>query len=674
MKQYYLSYALLILTLLYSCKNDENAPENNEALFFINDKNIDVNTLGRETDTAEINNRLAYVKSLKNIDNAKSILFQCIYHSHKLKYHNGLASAYNHLGVIYGIDRNVDTALLSFYKALFYTTLEPGLLILKANIYNNIGSLYFNISQFDSACFYLYRAVNLVEQKKLPQKLYDKDDRIYYDLASYWLKFGEYNKAQHFLNKSKEIASLRKDSARLHQLSILTATAYYFKHSYDTALLLFKKALEYPQVDTSEKLGLIASLGATYLNKLEPEKALPYCDSAYQMAKRQGKEDIILRAYLRLGQTYFMLGRYNGLEGLFTEVIRLATKLKMSDELELSYQYLAAINDKKGNYKAASILRDSLVALWREKYGAEKTKIIGQVDAQYRVAEKEKQLLQKQLQLNQQRNQLKEKNLWIGGITASSLLLLTLLGSMYRGNKRRRRMHEQQLQVLQHQQQIAQLQAVMHGEEQERTRLARELHDGVGGMLAAIKMNLSTDHNGEGSQQARLDSVMLMVEKTAKEVWKTAHNLMPDILNQYSFPEALAMYRDTINSGKDLQIDLQFHTEWQQLNASFELSLYRVLQELIQNIVKHAHATHVMIQFRKDELLHITVDDDGVGFDINNIKPGLGLKNIHSRVAAFNGIVSIESIPGKGTICYIEVNPEEHKKRTFDENTNKYSG
>src|SRR5690606_14159518 len=130
----------------------------------------------------------------------------------------------------------------------------------------------------------------------------------------------------------------------------------------------------------------------------------------------------------------------------------------------------------------------------------------------------------------------------------------------------------------------------------ERSRLARELHDGIGGMLTAVTLNLSaaTRKNPELSEYSSLTELMRMLEDTGSEIRKTAHNLMPDVLIRHTLPEALMIFCTHIH--EELPIDLSCEGDFSQLDKATELMLYRMTQELIQNIVKHASATRAAIQ------------------------------------------------------------------------------
>jgi signal transduction histidine kinase len=146
-----------------------------------------------------------------------------------------------------------------------------------------------------------------------------------------------------------------------------------------------------------------------------------------------------------------------------------------------------------------------------------------------------------------------------------------------------------------------------------------------------------------------------MVQDTATEVRKTAHNLMPDVLIQYSLTEALVMHCDNINTAGGLAIDIQCQGDLSHLNKSIELILYRITQELIQNVIKHAHATYAAVLIRhQDEKLSITVEDNGTGFDTEQPNKGFGLQNLKYRIQALQGHLSIMSAKGRNTTVYIE--------------------
>src|SRR5690606_26994876 len=150
-------------------------------------------------------------------------------------------------------------------------------------------------------------------------------------------------------------------------------------------------------------------------------------------------------------------------------------------------------------------------------------------------------------------------------------------------------------------------------------------------------------------------STLSLLDEATSELRKTAHNLMPEILLKSGLKEAIATYCERMQRGQDLHIDVQCYGDLPRLDTSFELAVYRVIQELIHNIVKHAKARTALVQLNwQDNVFNILVEDDGIGLPQSSVvaDAGIGLSNIQSRVHALNGAIDIESSPGNGTtIC-----------------------
>jgi signal transduction histidine kinase len=147
---------------------------------------------------------------------------------------------------------------------------------------------------------------------------------------------------------------------------------------------------------------------------------------------------------------------------------------------------------------------------------------------------------------------------------------------------------------------------------------------------------------------------MRMLTETASEVRKTAHNLMPDVLIRYDLEKALTLYADDINTSNLLQIDMEFYGALNELNKAMELIVYRMAQELIQNIIKHANASLATIAIMLHEnKLSITAEDNGTGFNVSKSNMGFGLQNLQHRVEALHGNIDIQSAEESPTVIFI---------------------
>lgn len=200
------------------------------------------------------------------------------------------------------------------------------------------------------------------------------------------------------------------------------------------------------------------------------------------------------------------------------------------------------------------------------------------------------------------------------------------------------------------------LEALREGEEKERSRIARDLHDEISGMIAAAKMHFATLTKllpDIASNQEYRQGLHLL-DETARQIRLTSHNLMPEILLENGLDQALHRYCGSI-SNSQLQLQCIVVGTVTRYTATFELSLYRIVQELINNMLRHAKATEALVQisYHTDRLL-LTIEDNGTGFSKSAPSKGVGLSSIERRVAAMNGTIEIQSAPGKGTDIYLE--------------------
>lgn len=201
------------------------------------------------------------------------------------------------------------------------------------------------------------------------------------------------------------------------------------------------------------------------------------------------------------------------------------------------------------------------------------------------------------------------------------------------------------------------MQAFVDGEENERKRLASELHDGIGQLLSVVRLNLYSLDNiknrPKDDDKALVVNLTNLVDEACKEVRNVSHNLMPTTVIQLGLSSAIEEFCKKINITKTINIHFQNINFKERLPTLHETTLYRAVQEIVNNAIKHSKAKDVYIQLvREDDgVLHILIEDNGIGFDINSpdFTPGLGLNNIISRIEFINGKIFIDSSQEKGT-------------------------
>jgi signal transduction histidine kinase len=210
-------------------------------------------------------------------------------------------------------------------------------------------------------------------------------------------------------------------------------------------------------------------------------------------------------------------------------------------------------------------------------------------------------------------------------------------------------------------QQELSIRAVIEAEEKERQRIARDLHDGVGQMMSVAKMNLSAFESNiqfaNKEQQVSFEKIIDLVDESCKEVRSVSHNMMPNALLKNSLATAIRDFIDKIEK-KALHIRLYTKGLDERLDSNLEIVLYRVIQECVNNVTKHADATSLDIAVIKDnDGISATIEDNGKGFDISDKDKfeGIGLKNILTRVEYLKGNVDFDSTPGRGTLVALNV-------------------
>jgi PAS domain S-box-containing protein len=200
------------------------------------------------------------------------------------------------------------------------------------------------------------------------------------------------------------------------------------------------------------------------------------------------------------------------------------------------------------------------------------------------------------------------------------------------------------------------LEALMEGEEKERSRIARDLHDEISGMMAAAQMHFGTLPEKLSGVKANRDysQGMHLLETAALHIRRTSHNLMPEILLENGLDEALNRYCNSISSD-GLRFDYISIGSISRYAPGFELALYRIAQELINNIIRHAQASRALVQLSHETgLLSLTIEDNGNGFLQTGEPKGTGLMSVRKRITAMGGTIQMQSSPGNGTSVYIE--------------------
>ena len=234
--------------------------------------------------------------------------------------------------------------------------------------------------------------------------------------------------------------------------------------------------------------------------------------------------------------------------------------------------------------------------------------------------------------------------------TLYALLAVIIVYSLYRNRIR----------DLEHKQ-AAQINVMVATQEEERKRISRDLHDDVGTKLSALKLFLSSLH--ERASDTNDEEIKLLAESSEQYITEAMQdirrlllNLSPAVLEEFGYSTAVEVLVNKINETKQINFNLVMFGMKNRLPKDYELALYRITQELINNVLKHAEAKYVSLQIgQRDKKIILMIEDDGKGFDVHAHKDGYGLQNLEARTQLMHGIMTIDSQPGKGTSVWIEI-------------------
>lgn len=513
---------------------------------------------------------------------------------------------------------------------------------LKGLAHNSIGNR-------DSAVYFYYNAIDILERAKSDKEL----AAAYNDVARQNRKIKNLDRALFYYDKAMEIYKRIKDDEGLGTIYNESGVVFEYKENYEEALKRYNASLEIrKKMNDSVGMGYALSfIGGVYLLQKKYGLSEQYTIDALTIRKKMNDSFALALSYFDLASIYKEQKKDDLAKANFTTAFVYAkaihyTDLQSQTLLELSNIYSNSNNFKDAffSYKEYTQLRDSL-------FGIEKTKQIEELSTKY---ETEK----KQLQIKEQEFAITKRNYWIAGII-TTFLGISLLGfSYYRRYKLNK---EKQLQEEVFKQQELATKAVIAAEENERKRIASDLHDGVGQMMSAAKMNLSSMEAeipfANEEQRNVYKKVLSLVDDSCKEVRTVSHNMMPNALLKSGLATAVREFLYQIDS-RVIKIDLYTEGLSEKIDTNTETVLYRVIQECVNNVIKHANANHLDISLVKDEDgIAVTIEDNGKGFDSNNKNNfnGIGLKNIQTRIQYLQGTVEWNSAIGKGTLVAIHI-------------------
>jgi signal transduction histidine kinase/Flp pilus assembly protein TadD len=577
------------------------------------------------------------------------------------------------------------------YKAFTFKANDS----LLAETNNQIGRFHFFTGQLDSASYYFENA------KDILQKLNDEERAaiINISLGAIQLRQGDFKKTITTLTESASFFENTDDDLNAAKCYSNIASAFAQLENFDKAIEYSEKALVVFDKKNLTQFQLITlpNLATQYFKKGDTLKAINFYNDAEKLATKLNNKRSLSLIYTNLGSIY-LENDYEKAENYLEKALELKKELNLTSGIEITESNLGYINLKKKNYQKAIYFSEkaepfvkgkqlaflynnlsqsykglnnlSKALVYSEKsktvndslINAENQKAVFDIQTKYETAKKEKEILQLQtdnLEANYKRRQ--NRNLMFG-VLAALILALFGLYMLMKNAKRKRIIMEQSLTIQEHNfnqllksQELEGIDAILDAQEKERTKMAEDLHDNLGSKVATLKLYLeSYDKNEDFSGfYGKLKNLMNDTYNEIRNISKNKN--FGAQINKGLIPSTKSIAKQ-ISDSKKIDIKVINVDGNKRIENTLEIQIFRIIQELLTNVIKHANATEAIVQFSEHEnTLNIIVEDNGIGFNTNDSFSGIGLHNIEKRMEKIDGELVIDSSKGNGTTVILNI-------------------
>lgn len=595
-----------------------------------------------------ISNAIAAELRSVNADSAIALAERTLKLAEKENYEYGIGTSYLCLALAHGTKSRYEISNDYARKALAIAQKTEND-SLKAYSLTSIASYHYNKTNYDLALENAFAALKIFDKMKNATGILKTKVLM---SQIYQLK-NDLSKAEAILYETLSSFSKIKDNkvkiSALHTL----ANVYGMEGKYKEALDLDSAGLRLCEIENAnfQKTMFYDNMANCFMFSNRYAEAKKYFLLCLQIDSSFGNRKQMSDTYVNLGNLMLMQKKYSDADMYLNHSILLADSAGYKQGKYAAYVLLSDL------YKASDRYDLAFEAL--QQANALKGKIINE-STEGKIAELETvyQTEKKEQQLQLQQAQITKKNYLLWGLAASIALLVFAGISFYRKRQLQNKMN---LQAEVMKQQDLATKAIIQAEENERKRIAADLHDGVGQMMSAAKMNLSAFESEavfkDEAQKTSFENLISLVDESCKEIRNVSHQMMPNALLKSGLTSAIREFIDKIDN-RIIKITLHAEGLQQRLDTNTETILYRVIQECVNNVIKHSGANKLDISLIKDaDGVSVTIEDNGRGFDIADKKKfeGIGLKNINSRVTFLKGTVDFDSKPGRGTLVAIHV-------------------
>lgn len=569
--------------------------------------------------------------------------------------------AFNRIGIVYDVKNLWDSALMFYDSARFYAESVSDSITI-ASACNNTGLVYWNQSQYDKAI------ENFIFSLKIFERLGKKRGmaNTYNNIGLILMEQNRDSAAFYYQFNGLRIREEIGDKEGMNDSRLNIALLFYSTGQYDSSSVYYRKVIPfYLQTVNHYALGTaFHGLAQVFEARKEWDSSLYYFDKAIDCHL---KVQNFYKAASSLLNKSFVFEHIGDNANELKELLKAYDLIKDENSPRVKSKILFQLADlynRTGQYKKAAelflefkILRDSLYSIDRDEK-------IEQIKVQYETEKREKALLEQKAE-NERLE--KEKALAEVRVNNRNNLLITLSGAgmififflLYLSQRAKRKAQAEKDAAIILERESG-MKAIFDAQEEERQRIAKDLHDGIGQQVSALKLMFQSLTKGiielKPDMKGGLDKIHNLITETGSDVRTISHQMMPRSLTELGLVEALEDMIGKSFPKDEIICNFEHYRMEERLPQHVEIGLYRIAQELLNNIIKHSGAKKVDIQLmRIDTHCVLVVQDDGKGLSSNKGGQGIGMMNISNRLRTMNGELNMESSGDHGTTATIRI-------------------
>ncbi len=574
-----------------------------------------------------------------------------------IKWQKGIAKSSLELGTSFSLTGEADKAI-EFLNESLKASESLGDTRTEANAYMTLGNIEYDKGNYAEALPNYYKCFD---------KFKETDYYPGMSAALIWVgiiyQYGQqdYEKAIETYKDADKYAIIGSSDLNRSYIVSNLADIYHEIKEYDSAIAYSEKSIEIKTKfkDTRGLSNTFNNLANVYYDIENFDKALEYYDKSFELRKSISDSTGIATSFVNLGKVEIARNNYQKSIDYSNQGLAIASRIDHKEAIREAYEFLSLAYEKRGDYRASLAAYKEYKTISDTLFNTESEKILAELNTKYDTEKKENKIAMQASEIARQESA-NQRNvaLIIALVVASISLVVVIILIRSRSRKKEQLLiQENELKV-----RDAQMSAAINSQEKERSRFAKDLHDGFGQMISVLNLNLKSLNDDKEKSHEVFENSSKVLEEMYTELKSICFNLMPQTLIQHGIGPAITEFANRINASRRIHVAIDLFGLDERLPELVEISLYRITQEWVNNILKYSDATTITVQITKEAAeLTLLIEDNGMGFDKNLLinGKGNGWSNINSRVNLVKGEINLDTVPQrKGNTLIAELTLE----------------